>query len=234
MLDKLKIIGFKDTNESSIGISLGDIDVSVSSLLGVPYSIYIAMFNPEKFSVSNQIEYAYDYAIGSTGSQQRFDRISPRSFSFEFLIDGTGASGEKRDVTADLKLFKYTVGYIGDTHRPTFLVINWGTFIARCILKSLTVNYNLFNALGMPLRATINASFEEYITPELEQLQNFLSSPDVTHTRTITANDRLDLMSYNIYKDPKYYMELARVNKLNNFRNLKTGDTLAFPPVEKS
>jgi nucleoid-associated protein YgaU len=68
----------------------------------------------------------------------------------------------------------------------------------------------------------------------LEQLEGFLSSPDVTHVRTITANDRLDLMSYNIYKDSKYYMEMARVNNLNHFRKLKVGDKLVFPPVEKT
>ncbi len=233
MLEKLKIIGLKDTNESSVGAGMPAATPSASSF-GVPFSIYIAMFNPEKFSVSNQIDYNYDRTQGSTGSEQRFDKVSPRSFSFEFLIDGTGASGEIRIVDADIKLFKYTVGYIGDTHRPTYLIINWGTFLVRCILKSLTVNYTLFTAFGIPLRATINASFEEYITQELEQLQNFLSSPDVTHVRTVTASDRLDLMSYNIYKDSKYYMELARVNKLNQFRKLNVGDKLVFPPVKKT
>ncbi len=219
MLDKLKIIGLKSTNESEVG---------------VPFSIYIAMFNPEKFSVTNQITYQRNEASGSTGSEQRFDKISPRSFSFEFLIDGTGASGEIRVVDAEIKLFKYTVGYIGDTHRPTYLIIHWGTFLVRCILKSLTINYTLFNALGIPLRANMNASFEEYITPQLEQLQNFLSSPDVTHERTVTAKDRLDLLSYKIYKTPKYYMELAKVNNLNQFRKLQEKEKIFFPPVEKS
>jgi len=217
MLEKLKIIGLRDSTESSIAI---------------PFSMYIAMFNPEKFSVSNQTEYKYDDRPGSTGSEQRFDKVSPRSFSFEFLIDGTGASGEIRVVDAELKLFKITVGYIGDTHRPTYLIINWGTFVVRCILKSLTVNYTLFNPVGIPLRATINASFEEYITPKLEALQNFLSSPDVTHVRTVKAGDKLDLMSYTIYKDSKYYMELARANNLSQFRKLKTGDQIVFPPIE--
>jgi len=218
MLEKLKIIGLRDSTESSIG---------------VPFSMYIAMFNPEKFSVTNQVEYKYDYTPGSTGSEQRFDKVSPRSFSLEFMIDGTGASGEIKIVDAEIKLFKLTVGYIGDTHRPTYLIINWGTFVVRCILKSLTINYTLFNLAGIPLRATLSASFEEYITPKLQELQNFLSSPDVTHVRDVKA-DRLDFMSYTIYKDPKYYMELARVNNLSQFRKLKTGDKIVFPPFETS
>jgi nucleoid-associated protein YgaU len=219
MLEKLKIVGLMEVTESSITI---------------PFSIYFAMFNPEKFSVSQQVYTQPDNRSGSTGSENRFGRITPRSFSFEFLIDGTGASGEKRIVELDIKLFKLTTGYIGDTHRTAYLIISWGTFIARCVLKSLTVNYTLFDSTGIPLRATLNASFEEYVTPQLELLQNFLSSPDVTHERTVTANDRLDLMSYKIYKDSKYYMELARVNNLNQFKKLKVGEKIIFPPIEKA
>lgn len=218
-LDKLKIIGFKDATESS---------------LGVPFSIYIAMFNPEKYSTTKNSLFNNDRRPGATGSEQRFNREQPRTFNFDFLVDGTGASGEKREVLADIILFRATCGFIGDTHRPTYLILQWGTFLARCVLTSLTIDYTLFRSDGTPLRATLKASFTEYTTPVLEQLQNFLSSPDVTHIRTITATDRLDLMSYNIYKDSKYYMELAKVNNLNQFRKLKVGDKIVFPPVEKT
>lgn len=219
LLDKIKIIGFKDATESS---------------LGVPFSIYIAMFNPEKYSITRQSLFNNDRRHGATGSEQRFNREQPRVFSFDFLVDGTGASGEKREVLADIILFRTTCGFIGDTHRPTYLIIQWGTFLIRCVLTSLTIDYTLFRPDGTPLRATLKAGFAEYTTPVLEQLQNFLSSPDITHVRTISANDRLDLMSYNIYKDSKYYMELAKVNNLNQFRKLKVGEKIVFPPLEKA
>lgn len=218
LLDRMKIIGFKEATESS---------------LGIPFSIYIAMFNPEKYSTTKQSHFSNDRRPGSTGSEQRYNRDSHQTFNFEFLVDGTGASGERREVLADIILFRATCGFIGDTHRPTFLILQWGTFLARCVLSSVTIDYTLFRPDGSPLRATIKASFSEYTLPALEQLQNFLSSPDVTHIRTITANDKIDLMSYKIYKDSRYYMELARVNNLNNVRRLKVGDKLVFPPLEK-
>ncbi len=218
-LDKIKILGFKDATESA---------------LGVPFSIYIGMFNPEKYSVASTFLYNNARRQGSTGSELRFNRIEPRTFNFDFLVDGTGASGEKREVLADIILFRYTCGFIGDTHRPTYLVIQWGTLLVRCVLTSLTIDYTLFRPDGTPLRATLKAGFKEYILPDLEELQNFLSSPDVTHVRTITAKDRIDSMSYAIYKDSKYYMELAKVNNLNQFRKLKNGEKLVFPPVEKT
>jgi nucleoid-associated protein YgaU len=59
------------------------------------------------------------------------------------------------------------------------------------------------------------------------------SSPDLTHYRIVKAGDNLPLMTQRIYGDPKYYLEVARVNKLVNFRNLKPGQAIYFPPIEK-
>lgn len=40
-------------------------------------------------------------------------------------------------------------------------------------------------------------------------------------------------MTKRIYGDSKYYLEVARVNKLTTFRKLKTGQQLIFPPIQK-
>jgi hypothetical protein len=43
----------------------------------------------------------------------------------------------------------------------------------------------------------------------------------------------LPLMCYRIYGDSKYYIEVARFNNLNDFRNLNEGMQLKFPPLAK-
>ena len=52
--------------------------------------------------------------------------------------------------------------------------------------------------------------------------------------RTVKAGDTLPLMCYRIYGDPKYYLDVAEVNHLGNFRVLIPGSALVFPPIEKS
>ena len=59
------------------------------------------------------------------------------------------------------------------------------------------------------------------------------SSPDLTHERVVKEGDNLPLMTYRIYGDPKYYLEVARVNGLTNFRKLTPGQKIVFPPIEK-
>jgi nucleoid-associated protein YgaU len=50
----------------------------------------------------------------------------------------------------------------------------------------------------------------------------------------VKAGDTLPWLCYNIYGDSRYYLEIARVNKLINFRKLREGDELYFPPIAKS
>jgi len=218
MLDKLSILAFTDPKFEQAG---------------PPVGFYRAMFNPEKFNVRHVFNYDSTEADGSTGSTNRFKNIEPHEYTFEFVIDGTGASGETREVFADLELFKYTVGYYGNIHRPHYLMLVWGTFIARCVMKEMTVNYELFRSNGIPLRATIHAKFRQQSESLLEALINKISSPDLTHVRVAVDGDNLPLMTQRIYKSTDYYLDVARANNLNTVRKIDAGDKVNFPPLEK-
>jgi hypothetical protein len=60
------------------------------------------------------------------------------------------------------------------------------------------------------------------------------SSPDLTHTRTTIAGDTLPLMTNKIYGTPKYYIEVAKKNKIFNFRKLKDGVPILFYPAKQA
>ena len=216
-LAKMTVLGFMNTDNISL-----------------PFSAYIAMFNPENFTIDNNICYNTSQAHGSSSGEARLIKVSPRRFQFNFLIDGTGASGEKREVAADILLFKTTTGFQGATHDTTFCTLTWGTFIATCRLQSMSVKYDLFRPDGTPLRATINASFIEHVPNALSQLISNLTSPDLTHVRTVRSEDELPLMCYRIYEDADLYMAVAEANGLDNFRKLKEGTKVFFPPIDES
>ena len=40
-------------------------------------------------------------------------------------------------------------------------------------------------------------------------------------------------MTDRLYDDPTYYLQVARANGLTNFRRLRTGSDLVFPPVRE-
>lgn len=217
-LAKLMIIPFEDSET-----------VQMSPPAGPPF---VAQFNPETFALTNEMEYGPDeQAHGEDGDEAKFKNIKPRTFNFELLLDGTGASGEKLDVMAQIALFKATVGFSGKIHRPRFLVLNWGVFLFTCVLESFTVTYKLFQSEGIPLRANLSASFKEHKPKALNELIKNLSSPDVTHAHLVKGGENLSLITYRVYKDPRYYIDVARTNDLNNLRNVDTGTTISLFPL---
>ncbi len=193
---------------------------------------FIAQFNPETLTLTNEIELGPDEpAHGEDGGEAKFKGIKPRTFNVELLLDGTGASGPKLEVIAQVALFRETVGFSGTIHRPRFLVLNWGTFIATCVLQSFSLNYKLFRPDGTPLRAVLSASFREHKSKQLSELLANLSSPDIMHARLVKQGEHLSYLTYQIYKDPRFYFEAAAANALNTVRHVAPGRTLYFPPL---
>jgi nucleoid-associated protein YgaU len=102
--------------------------------------------------------------------------------------------------------------------------------------KLLTIDlvYNLFKPSGQPLRAKATCTFAISISDEVRLKLEDQHSPDLTHVRTVKDGDTLPMMCHEMYGDPKYYLEVARVNKLKNFRSLSVGEKIFFPPLDKT
>lgn len=204
--------------------------------------------NPEQFSQSFKVEYDSAQDSGSQGNDPQYKFTRPEELKLNFTLDGTGvvpikgqASTFHKDVAQqvqDLLNVVYTMN--NNTHRPNFLRLLWGNFSFgsengfNCILYDLQINYTLFAADGKPLRAKINATFVRYDEVQRRLRKEGKQSPDVTHVRKVTAGDTLPLMSHRIYGDPSYYLQVAKVNSLVNFRRLVTNKDLRFPPLEKT
>ena len=200
--------------------------------LAVPF---LAMFNPENIAINENIIYDSNAPTGQAGVDPHFLKTDARTFTLELTLDGTGVNtnGVKIPVTAQVLLFRLaTTSINGDSHRPNYLLLQYGLFICNCVLTSSTVTYTMFDMFGLPIRAKISASFTERTT-SLGAILNMLSSPDLTHNVQVKDGDLLPLLTNQIYKDQNYYLQVAKVNKLKNFRNLKAGSTLVFPPISK-
>lgn len=205
---------------------------------------YTTMLNPEKYSFQYKAEYQEIQASGESDKSLQYIRSLPADLDLEFLFDRTGIFGpvkaaptekEKNDgVEIDIREFKnITFNYNGDIHKPNYLKINWGTLDFSCILSELNIEYKLFAPNGMPLRAIAKAKFKTFENQEKIIAKQNKKSPDLTHSRIVVEGDTLPLMTFRIYGDSKYYLEVAKANKLTTFRKLKAGQIIVFPPIQK-
>lgn len=198
------------------------------------------LINPESYSLDYKVKYAESgQGQGTSSKQQKFERIEPEEISFEFLFDSTGiidGKPKKDGVGDDVKSFRdLLIGYKGDNHKPMCLKLAWGSndiFVGVAIEVNIT--YKMFSADGKPLRAVVKAKFKKSTEEGKRTAKENRRSPDLTHVRTVKAGDTLPLMCHRIYGHSKYYLKVAEVNGIGNFRNLTPGMVISFPPIAQT
>lgn len=212
---------------------------------------FTAFINPTGYSVTYKTELEPGQALGTPKENKKYVASPSTDLQLEFLFDGTGVtetySGiklinkikgkafKKTSVKDQVDAFYVATGQVdGLIHKPYNVILNWGDFEFKGVLAEFTVEYKLFDNEGRPLRAIGKAKFSESISQELAAKEVKASSPDLTHKRTVQDGDTLPLMTERIYGDSKYYLEVAKINNLVSFRELKPGTDLYFPPLEKT
>ena len=201
---------------------------------GEPASQFTSYVNPSEITMSYEMEYDAAQGSGTTGSRMNFKKMKPGDLALTFFLDGTGANGERIDVQQKIEEFQTVTGYNGDIHRPNYLKVSWGTLtVKRCVLKSASIAYKLFQPNGIPLRAVITASFTDNSDDTTRVAMAQDQSPDLTHLRVIKAGDKLPVLCNEIYGDPRLYLRVAQANGIDDFRNILPGMRIFFPPLEE-
>ena len=226
-LEKMLILAFSDSQKAESGGKM-EADEYVEALI-----------NPESYTLSYKLKFSEEgQGQGTSGKQLKYEYTEPEELSFEFLFDNTGIiDGKAKDSIADdLKKFRQVLlDYKGDAHEPRHFKLVWGEnsiFKGRVTEASFT--YKLFKPDGTPIRATAKVTFKSSIEEQKRAAKDNNQSADLTHIRKVMAGETLPLMCYKIYGDPKYYLAVAKINGLGNFRALSTGREIVFPPFEKA
>jgi phage tail protein X len=127
------------------------------------------------------------------------------------------------------------IDYKGDAHEPRHFKLVWGeNSIFKGRVTEVDITYKLFNADGTPIRATAKVTFKSSIEEEKRAAKEDKQSPDLTQLVTVKAGETLPLLCYRIYGGPQYYLQVAARNGLSNFRALKPGMSLTFPPIART
>jgi phage tail protein X len=221
---KMLILAFSDSKKAESG-GVAEADDSFEALI-----------NPENYTMSYKLKFSQGgQGQGTSGKQLKYEYTEPAEMSFEFLFDNTGIiDGEPRDSVADdLKRFRQVlIDYKGDSHEPRHFKLVWGeNSIFKGRATAVDITYKLFKADGTPIRATAKVTFKSSIEEEKRAAKENKQSPDLTQVRLVRRGDTLPLLCYQVYGDPRYYLQVAERNGLANFRDLEPGTSLQFPAI---
>ncbi len=221
-LAKMVVVGYKDPKFKTKAGSKEE-------------STFVMQVNPAKYSFVFKSLANQPQMMANSKQQDKSVVPDARNLNLKFHLDSTGVIPGCDDVPAAIDKFKKLCADVnGSIHTTNYLKVIWGKGLAfPCKLETVQVEYLMFNPSGIPIRAELTAAFKEFVDPETDAAQANNNSPDMTHIKTIKAGDTLPGLCHEIYGNSKYYLQVAEINNILNFRSLKPGQKMLFPRIEK-
>lgn len=201
-------------------------------MTGLKFNGYEVKINPEKITLQKKLNYTdknpHDNKLPVA---KKFNGYSQEVLTFDLIIDGSNIFQDIGVIEQIRRINAECYDYQPDNHAPKDLTIHYGDLNFKCKLESLTYEYQLFDSNNNCIRAKASFTFASHNTTADDVNRNISSSPDMSHIKTVQVGDALPLFSNEVYDSSKYYIQLAKVNKLTNFRNLKLGSKILIPPL---
>ncbi len=221
-LTKMVVVGFKDPKfKFKVG--------------GSEESTFKMQVNPSSYSFTFKSLGTQPQIRANNKQHDKSTIPDKRTLTINFYLDSTGVIPGCDNVPKAINKFKKLCADVnGSIHTTNYLKVFWAKGLAfPCKLDKVKVDYLMFNSNGIAIRAKLEANFKEFIDPETDAAKTNTNSPDMSHIRTVEAGDTLPAMCYDIYGDTSYYLQIAEINEILNFRSLQPGQKILFPRLQK-
>ena len=166
------------------------------------------LYNPESYSQSREVRYAQSQGIATNTPLVQYTCGGSEILQFKLFFDSMSAGSEVGGGTVqklsfagnsllpsltkaiDVRTYTNKVYRLmeidADKHVPPLLKLKWSSLQFTGHLISCSVQFVRFSEQGMPLRAWMDCTFQEYIAPDKVGVTRPLESPDTTNTGRCT------------------------------------------------
>lgn len=192
-----------------------------------------ALFNPTQLSFTRKNRYHNTPSAGASAPDASYAGGEPDEVTIDLFFDGSGVLEQSETVAHRIDALLQFAKFQGDTHEPFYLHASWSAFQFRGVLTQAEITYTLFDRTGQPVRATVKATLQEVVAPQVRSAEERRQSPDLYQTWLVSDGDRIDLIAAKVYGDPRWWRPLAAANRLRNPRVLEVGSVLLLPPMVK-
>ena len=185
------------------------------------------MFNPEEYSITRDAKFSDAKVYGLETPVTEFSHGMPETLSMELFFD-TYETG------VDIRLFTERIANLLEldprTDMPPVCLFVWGSLTFKCMLKSITKKFTMFNTFGLPVRATLSVTFHGYNELNFLLAKNPFRSLGHAKVYVVKEGETLSQIAWNVFQDPKLWREIADHNKIENPQKLQPGQVLRIPP----
>ena len=213
------------------------------------------LYNPESYSQSREVRYAQSQGIATNTPLVQYTGGGSEILQVKLFFDSMSAGSEVGGGTVqklsfagnsllpsltkaiDVRTYTNKVYRLmeidADKHVPPLLKLKWSSLQFTGHLIRCSIQFVRFSEQGMPLRAWMDCTFQEYIAPDKVGVTRPLESPDTTKYRTVHQGDSLWALSAKEYGQPEQWRAIADANRLSNPRQLRSGERLVLPALKK-
>lgn len=197
------------------------------------------LYNPTQLTIGKSAGLASARSLKADTPVEQSVGGRERTISFELFLDqtdlgmqGTEGARVREDVDFLMTLVSLQPPRCGDrdSSPPPPCRIQWGEGLKPMgvILESVQATYTLFAPNGIPLRARVNLSMREFVSPK-RRSEELGATGSRTRTRFLKRGDTLANIAAEEFGDPALWRRLADANRLLDPRRLEPGVILLVP-----
>lgn len=193
--------------------------------------------NPGEYSLNREINYAQAAIPGLSAPILQFVNGNMQTLEMELFID----SYEEHKVgsrlvnaaQSDVRLLTRQVTDLMNidptTHAPPVLLFTWGSLSFTCVLARVSQKFVMFKPDGIPVRARLTVTFNEYRNVDLEAKEIKRETSDYSKRHVVSQGETLSSIAGREYGDPRLWRVIAIANRLQYARRLEPGLKLLLP-----
>lgn len=137
----------------------------------ISHAEYAAMINPASITRTLNVVNNKKGSRGSAHSDGQWMGLESETLNFDLIFDGTGLVDPSRtDIDQEIDKFLKVVYICPETNNEaSFVEIVYGKLNVLCKLHSMSINYQLFDREGHPVRAKLSCSFITVQKPKIKK-----------------------------------------------------------------
>jgi len=186
------------------------------------------MFNPEEYTLSKDNNFASQTIPGLSGPVLQFVHGNQRTLEMELFFDTTST---RSDVRAETSKITGLLAIDSELHAPPVVRFAWGPLDLRCVLVRASQKFVKFRGSGVPVRARLNVTFNEYLDPERELREVNRQSATYSKRHVVAHGETLSELAGRYYEDPAQWRAIALANRLDDPQADLAGRALTVPPL---
>ena len=194
-------------------------------------------FNPEEYTLNREINYAQATVPGLSAPLLQFVAGNLQTLEMELLLDayeahdGPAATAALGDVRELVRRVTALMDVDASTHAPPVVLFTWGSLSFTCVLARTSQKFIMFRPDGVPVRARVQATFNEYRNGDLEAKEVKRETADYSRLYVVGQGETASAIAARVYGNAELWRPIALHNGLDDVRHLAPGLRLLVPQL---